>query len=213
MAFLMFLGYNNQAIDIMENPKKVDFTNITRSDVTTAPDKVKIEIFDNLTCKYCTDFITNTLPKIRDLEQETEDIDLRLYFIPDINDEIYYKSALSLKCAADQNNFWGMHKKLHDNKDSLNKKSFFQFAKELELNAEVHEECMDEETHKKTIENDIKYASEQNIVVKPTILINEFKLIGNQPFENIQTTINKALKQIRTTPNIPQTNTVPVSTN
>ena len=192
----MFIGYNNKTVDVAENPEIPYFTNIIEQDQASTYESVQIEIFDDLVCDECADFMKNTLPKIKDLEQETENIEMRLYFIPDINDEVNYMAAMSLKCAADQNQYWEMHAKLHENKDSLNKKSFLQFGKELELNTDALQDCMKDEVYKDSIEEDIKYASEKDIPFKPTIFINDYLLIGNQPFENIHKIINKSLKEI-----------------
>jgi len=198
LAFLMFIGYNNQKVDIIEKPSMPIFSNVIEQKSETEYKTVKVEIFDNLICNGCSDFVLNTLPKIKNLEQETKNISLSFYFIPDINNEIYYMAAMSLKCSFDQNQYWGMLAKLHENKDSLNKKSFYKFAKELELNAEALNQCINEEVYKKSIEEDIKYASDKNIIFKPTIIINENYLIGDQPFENIQKVINESLKKIAT---------------
>jgi protein-disulfide isomerase len=200
MAFLMFIGYNGQPVDVVENPSLPNFSNIHEMDVEITDEKVKVEIFDDLLCSSCTDFTKNTLPKIRNLDQETENLDLRLYFIPDINDEIYYMAALSLKCAADQDAFWTMHEKIHENKEDLNAKLFMEIGKELVLNTEALNECIKEDVHRKTIEDDVKYASEKQITFNPTLLIGKYKLIGNQPYENIQRIINITLKNLQKTP-------------
>lgn len=192
LGFLIFMTQNGQPITRVENPKPPSFSNIKETEKNSPFNRVKIELFDNLTCNDCSDFVKNTLPKIRNLEQETETIDLRLYFIPDINDENYFMAALALKCAADQDAYWTMLDKIHDNKDDLNRKSFFQFAKELNLQAEALEECITEESHRASVEEDIKYASSSEITFLPALQINQYKLIGNQPFENIQQVINKA---------------------
>jgi len=195
LAFLMFLSKNGQPIVVAEDPVVPEFSYQLEQEESIVTEKIRIEIFENMTCMHCTDFVLKTLTKLRDLEQETDEIDLHLYFIPDINDEILHQAAMSLKCAADQEGFWGMYEKIHENKENLNRKSFIAFGKDLELNVEALSECMKEAVHQKTIEEDVRYASEQNINVKPTILINEYRLIGNQPFENIQKIINDFLKE------------------
>ena len=194
LAFMMLIGYNNQSVDVSVNPNIPEFQNILKDEVVTVSDSIIIEVFDDFTCTKCTEFILNTLPKIKNLEKEDNDIELRLYFIPDTANELYYNSALSLKCASDQGKFWDMHTKLHKNKKELNKKSFFQFATELELNAKALDECVKEEAHKDNVEKDLKYTLEKKITIKPTILINGYRLIGNQPLENIEWIIEKIRK-------------------
>lgn len=194
----MLLGYNKQNIDVVQSLNIPDFSNISKENTIASSDSVKIDIFDSFNCAKCSEFALNTLPKIKNLEKENSDIEIRLYFVPDINDELYYQSALSLKCAADQSAFWDMYEKLHKNKSDLNKKSFLQFGKELELNTGALTECLKEETHKNSVMADIKYATDKGIKIKPTLIINEYKLLGNQPFENIERIINKVLTEKKT---------------
>ena len=193
LAFLMYLGYTNQPIDIVQNPDPLQFSYLLKQEEPTASEGVRIEIFDDLTSP--TEFIKNTLPKIRVLEQENDEIELYLYFIPNINDWLLYRAAMSLKCAGDQDQFWAMYEKLHEQKDNLSKWTYNSIAKELKLDMDAFQNCKDEEVYKNAIEEDVKYASEKNIIFSPTILINEYKLIGNQPFENVQKVINEILKE------------------
>ncbi len=195
LAFLMFLGYNSQPVDVAPNTASPDFTYITKEEGPMLSEKIRIEIFDDLTCAGCTEFMKDTLPKIKDMKNEIAEIDLHLYFIPDVNNDLFYKAAMGLKCASDQDQFWNMHSRLHENKNNLSKKLFLEFGKELELNADALRDCMEEEVHQKSIEEDIQYASEKNIIFKPTILINNYRLTGNQPFENIRKVINQFIKK------------------
>ncbi|MBU1018005.1 thioredoxin domain-containing protein [Patescibacteria group bacterium] len=193
LAFLVFMGQMGQPIVVVENPIPPDFTYTFRQEGPVLPDKVRIEVFDDLMCADCTDFAKNTLPKIKALVQETGKIDLRLYFVPDINNQSLYESALALKCAADQGHFWEMYEKIHENKEDLSLKSLIGFGKEIELNTEALEDCIEIKVHEKSVQEDIEYASLSNVVIKPTLLINEYKLIGHQPFENITKVINEFL--------------------
>lgn len=197
LGFLVLLGASGQPIERIENPDVPNFSYTIKPEGPIESGNIRIEVFEDLTCGRCGHFVEETLPKIKDLERETDVIDLRLYFIPDINDDLLNQAALSLKCAADQERFWDMHKKLHEKKEELNTKSFITFSKELELNAGLFKDCMESEAHQKSVEEDIRYASEKGIIFKPTIVINGYQLIGDQPFENIQKIIGDFLEEKR----------------
>jgi len=210
LAFLVLMAQNGQPVEPAESVSKPNFSNTVQTESTGPYNKVKIEIFDNLTCQECSDLALNTLPKIRELNREIGNLELRLYFTPDINNEIFSVSALALKCAADQEVFWAMHEKVHKNKAELNKKIFRQFAKELEINDDAFMDCIEEEVHKKAVEDDIRHASNESIIFFPSLLVNGTKLIGNQPFENIRKVINNSLRDFnpesaQTKPKIPAT--------
>lgn len=207
LAFLMIMGKNGQPIKIVQDLPEVDFKNLKEEKTDKIFEEINIEVFENLTCEKCTDFTNGTLAKIRELEKETNEVKVHLYFIPNINDPILDQAAMSLKCSGDQSQFWAMHQKIHDGRNDLNKKSFKSFSHELGMETDLFDNCMEENAHQKSIEEDIKYAAEKNITVQPTIFINQYKMIGNQPFENVQKIINQLRKEKKekTMPKIPST--------
>lgn len=191
----MVMGYHNQPVEIVRDEAIPSFGTIIRQREPLFTDKVRIEVFDDLRCPKCADFALNTLPKIRNLEKETGEIELRVRFIPDVNDEAMALAAMSLKCSGEQNEFWGMFTKLHENANGIAEKQVLAWAKELALDAKAFKVCVDTKKFQTEIESDIRYASEKMVSVKPTVIVNEFMLIGAQPFENIQRAISQTLKK------------------
>lgn len=192
LAFGMFMGYHQQPFEVVQTGKRIHFSNVILTEPSFPPDKIRIEVFDNFTCDHCSEFAKRTLPKIRDLKLEDRRIDLHLYFVPNINDESLFEKAMALKCAGDQNRYWNIHLAMHENKESFDIKKI---AKDLKMDINTFEQCMSEKKHQSGIEQDIQYASEKEITISPTILINQYKLVGNQPFENIQNIIKKIQKE------------------
>ncbi len=194
LGFLMVMGYNNQPVEIVRTEAPPDFVTIFVPKEPMAMDKIRVEIFDNLVCKRCETFFADTLPKIRDLEKESGEFELRLHFIPNINDELLSQAAMALKCSSEQGQYWEMFDRLHANVASLDAKNFDQWAKELKMDTKALKACMDEKKFQTEIESDILYASDKMISVKPTTLVNDYRLVGAQPFENIQKIIRKILR-------------------
>jgi protein-disulfide isomerase len=192
LGFLMVMGYNNQPVEIVHTEKPPEFVTIFEPKEPMVTDKVQVDIFDGLQCVHCDTFFGDTLSKIRDLEKESGEISLKLYFIPDINDDTMSQAAMALKCSGDQGQFWEMHAKIHG-AASLDPKGFAKMAQDLKLDPKKFKDCMDTKQFQTEIESDIQYASEKGITVKPSILVNDTKLVGAQPFENIQRIIRKAL--------------------
>jgi hypothetical protein len=194
LGFLMVMGYNNQPVELIRSQTPPEFVTIFEPKDPIVTDRVQVEIFDGLSCDRCGIFFGDTLNRIRDLEKESDGISLKLYFIPDINDEKMSQAALALKCSGDQGQYWEMHTKIHG-KSGLDPKDFGGWAKELKLDTKAFKECVDKKQFQSEIESDIQYASEKGVTVKPSILVNDTKLVGAQPFENIQRIIRKALQE------------------
>lgn len=194
LGFLMVMGYNNQPVELVRTEKPPEFVTIFEPKEPIMTDKVQVEIFDGLKCDRCKTFFGDTLTKILNLEKESGEVSLHLYFIPDINDEMMSQAAMALKCSGDQNQYWEMHTKIHE-KSPLDAKDFEKWAKEFKLDTKAFKICMDSRQFQAVIESDIQYASEKGITIKPSILVNDTKLVGAQPFENIQRIIRKALAE------------------
>jgi len=194
LGFLMVMGYHNQPVEVVRPEKAPEYGTILRERAPVEFEKVKIEVFDDLRCPPCDRFAKSTLQKIRDLEKETGEIDLRVYVIPDINDADLAQKALGLKCAADQDKFWELHTYLHENSASLDLKKFIAAVKGLGLDAKAFLTCVESKKFQTDVESDIRYASEKGISLKPTTLINEYTLLGPQPFENIKKIVSQILR-------------------
>jgi len=195
MAFLMFMGHSGQPIERVQTGRVIRFSNVIESSAEPAGDKIQVEWFDNLTCPSCTEQTLSELMRLKSLEQEAGDFELRLYFVPDLNDERYSQVALGLKCAAEQEKYWNMHQRVHENKAELSLEKLSEMAAGLEMDTEVFEACMEDQRHQSEIEADLRYASEKNIHQWPTIQINQYQLIGPQPFENIERILNRARRE------------------
>jgi protein-disulfide isomerase len=194
LGFLMVMGYNNQPVEIVRTQTPPDFVTIFEPKEPMVTDKIKVEVFDDLVCKHCDTFFSETLPKIRDLEKESGEVELHLYFIPNINDELLSQAAMALKCAADQNQYWGVYDLLHKNVATLDSKNFGEWATDLKMDPKVLKACMDGKKFQSEIESDIRYASEKMVSTKPTVIINNYRLVGAQPFENIQKVIRQIIR-------------------
>jgi len=195
LGFLMVMGYNNQPVDIIKTEVVPSFETILRPKEPVLTDKIKIEIFDDLTCARCSDFFLNTLPKIRNLRTESSEVEVQLYFIPDINNDRLAVAALGLKCAADQYKFWEMLQKMHENASEIGRRVTDRSAQELKLDMKAFGACIDGKKFQNNVEADLAYASEKTVTVKPTLIINDYRLLGAQPFENIQRVVNQMIKQ------------------
>jgi predicted DsbA family dithiol-disulfide isomerase len=195
MAFLMFMGFHGRNVEYFSPQKPISFTGVTIQEAggKLGDNKVRIEIFDDLTCDSCTEMATKVLPEIRGLEQETDEIAVQLYFIPDLNEAIYEKAAVSLKCAALQERFWRMYEKIHLSKDELDLLSFRAFAREMELDLPAFDDCLKDPLQTEAVRRDLEYASSKKIERLPVTLVGIRRLTGYHPPENLLRIINEEL--------------------
>ena len=92
--------------------------------------------------------------------------------------EISFLSAEAAECANEQDKFWQYHEILFENQDILNKENLKLYAKEIGLNEEQFNNCLDTEKYKQEVEKDIKDAKDLGVQGTPTFFINGKKVLG-----------------------------------
>jgi len=205
LGFLGFLGSQNQEIILVQDQEIPAFSNIIKpeiinkevedADLMSTPLSLNIEYFDKTNCRECDDFVVNTLPILKEKYFNESWVDFHIYFAPNTNDETEMKAIMGTKCAASQDKFWEMHSAIHSGEETFNKLFYQTFSKDHEMDIEIFHECLVTEKHLNAINNDIKHAEEQGIQNSPSLIINDYKLMGNQPIENIEMVIDEIIKE------------------
>ena len=202
IAFLTLLGMQGE-VEIMKNQAIPSFSNIIKpvpkiisefdTEVEAEPIKlpIEIEVFYTFGCADCTGFNLNTVPALLEKYGEDENVDLKLYVVPNKeNDEEYY-SAVGLKCAAEYEKYWELHRELNLTTEPLSRREVDLLGQGLELPVTTFRNCLLSGKYDEEIDKAIYRANQKNVTKKPAILIGDYKLFGNQPIENIQKIINE----------------------
>jgi len=194
IAFFVFLGMQGEAITIVQNLEH-SFSNIEKP-LPKAPDSetdispITVEVFYSFGCSGCSSFGLNTIPSLQEKYLEDEDVDLKLYITPASDDKGQYYSAVGVKCASEHGKYWEMYRKLHETTEPLSQRETDLLGQELELPLLEFRNCLKSGKYDEEIGKAIDYANQNGITEIPTILIDGYRLYGNQPIENIQKIIN-----------------------
>lgn len=108
-------------------------------------------------------------------------------------------AAEAAECAADQDKFWEYHDMLYssqsgENQGAFNKDNLKKFAEGLGLDTSAFNECLDSGKYTQLIQDESSMASSIGVRSTPTFLINGQAVVGAQPFEIFQQTIDPLLK-------------------
>lgn len=159
--------------------------------------KVTIVEFSDFECPFCGRFYTDTLPQIRKDYIETGKVKLyyRHYPLP------FHPKAVPLahasECANDQGAFWKMHDKIFENNSTvanLTDGDFKQWGADLGLDTVTFNNCYDNKTHQKEIDEDNAAGSAVGVSGTPTFYVNGKQLVGAQPYSAFKAVIDEALK-------------------
>ena len=111
-----------------------------------------------------------------------------------------YTAALASECAFDQGKFWEFHDIVFDRQSAWSRASdaredFLRYAKELGMDQESFNSCIDSAPIKKRVDNDIREGDRLNINSTPTFFINKKRYVGVWNVKELDRIIRKALEK------------------
>ncbi len=165
--------------------------------------KVTVIDFSDPQCPFCERFENNTYPQLFDTYIKTNKIKFayRHYPLNSIHPNAQ-KASEALECANEQNKFWEYQKLIFKNQstwssqpltDAIN--SFTGYAGELNLNTDQFRSCLDTNKYEENVQKDITEGNLVGVDGTPTFFINGQRLVGAQPFAQIQQLIEQELKK------------------
>ena len=159
---------------------------------------VTIIEFGDFQCPYCGRFFTETEPQIDKAYIQNGKVRFGFFNFAFLGQESNWAAEAS-ECAADQDKYWEYHDKLYsgqagENQGAFNKDNLKKFAKDLGLDTRAFNECLDSGKYTQLIQDESSTASSIGVRSTPTFLINGQAVVGAQPFEIFQHTIDSFLK-------------------
>lgn len=191
--------------NIAEQTKKVDVSMDDDAYLGNPSAPVKIIEFSDFQCPYCRTFWSESLPSIKKDYVDTGKAvfvyrDFPLSFHP-----AALISALAANCAKDQGKYWEMHDKMF--LEELGKGTgtitygsvdLKKWAKEIGLDANTFNQCLDSQKYKAEVDKDIADGSSAGVSGTPTTFVNGVAIVGAQPYATFKAAIDKALAEAAT---------------
>lgn len=179
-----------------------DNTNITVSsdiDVTyskgNANAKVVITEYGDYECPFSAMFTLQILPQLQNDYIETGKIQFVFKDYPILNHKYAQKASEATYCAGeqDENSFWQMHVDLFTGQENLAREDFTTLVEKYELNVKAFDTCLGTDRYKNLVLRNRAEGKQRGVTATPTIFINDTKLLGVQPYENIKKIIGTEL--------------------
>ena len=172
-----------------------DMTKINTMGNPKAP--VHIIEYGDFQCPYCLQFWKESEPQLIKEYINTGKVYFEFRSFPILGPESIL-AAEGAYCAGDQNKFWKYHDTLFtnwtgENVGDFTKDKLILYAKALHLNMTEFTSCLNEEKHKKTVEQDKALADTDGVSGTPTLFINGYKFDGVQPFDTLKSFIEQIL--------------------
>lgn len=166
---------------ILPSLKKREVKIISRpmADYTSMGDKnarVQVEEFSDYQCPYCKLFVTENEDSI--VKQYVETGKVHLTFVPySFLGQESVKAAEAAYCAADQGKFWEYHYQIFEMQNGENngvftRALFLQLAKDVSLDVNLFQSCIDNGTNAQKVADNVKYGQSIGVNGTPYFSVN-----------------------------------------
>jgi len=195
-ATLNFNGCSTEDVNINDEIKVSAETDITYGK-GNANAKVIITEYSDYQCPFCSKFTMDVLPQLQNDYLETGKVKFVFKDFPIPNHRYAQMAAQSTYCAGEQNEeyFWKMHIKLFESQKNLTKDDILKYADEFGININPFKTCLDTEKYKNLVLRNRQDGLKAGVNVTPTFFINDSKIIGVQPYENLVKMIDTELRK------------------
>ena len=165
----------------------------TADNPSLGPDHAPITIveFSDFQCPYCQQSV-RILKELRHMYGEKIRLVYRDY--PGPNHPYAPQAAKAARCAGEQGKFWEYHDLLFGRQSPGKAWDFVALAKELGLQLNVFDSCLNSERFREEITKDLQDGLKLGITSTPTFFINGRPLVGAQPLAAFQALIDRVLQ-------------------
>jgi len=186
---------------ITVTPSPTPDTDFESESVTTigSPDApITIVEFSDYQCPYCLRNYQQTFPQLKKDYIDTGKVRYVFKDFPLSFHEKAIPAALAAECAGEQGKYWEMHDKLFGEHDAWvsaeqPEEVFKEFAKDLGLDTDQFNECLDSQKYLDEIKADMQEGVNAGVKGTPAFFINGQFLSGAQPYQVFKQMIDQML--------------------
>ena len=147
--------------------------------------------FSDFQCPFCLQH-QSTLKQILDEYEGKVRLVYRHFPLTTIHPDSQ-KSAEAAECAGEQGKFWEMHDMLFENQKELSVENLKEYAKELDLDTDEFDECLDSGKYISKIQQQTKEAIAAGITGTPGTFVNNDLVKGAIPFEQFKLVLDQVI--------------------
>lgn len=163
---------------------------------------IKVIAYSDFQCPYCASFAREAMPQIEKDYIETGKVyfEFRDFPLSQIHGSAVL-AAHAANCAGQQGQFYAMHDRLFVGQDAgewgsdleSDFSTFLGYARELKLDDKAIQGCIQSQQFRSQIETDYRAGLQVGVQSTPTFVVNGELLVGAQPYDVWQKTLDEAL--------------------
>ncbi len=158
---------------------------------------LSVSLFLDYDCPYCKD----TYPVWRELMHAYAGrvrFVAHEYPIEELHPQAF-RASVAAQCAHNQGKYWGFHDKLYTHPEQRDDRSYLQFAREVGLNEEVFQSCLQEEKTAERVRADQAYGAQLGAAGTPTFFFQGVRVDGGLEREHFRALLEQFLQAVNTT--------------
>ncbi len=173
-------------------PKRYDVS--TDDDPALGPATAPVTIieFSDYQCPYCRQWAEQVEGELIKTYGDKIRIVYRDFPLTQIHPEAL-PAAEAADCAGEQGKYWEYHDALFKQSKGLGQEAYLAYAKELGLNIDQFQQCIQEHRYRDEVQADAQYAAQLGVRSTPTFFINGIPVVGAQPFSVFKQIIDQEL--------------------
>ncbi|MBI2846360.1 MAG: DsbA family protein [Chloroflexi bacterium] len=192
---LVLVGRAGQPAPPTSSPTPSPFASGLSKGAEDAP--VTIEEFSDFQCPFCAQFARTTSPQIEEVYINTGKVRFVYRHFAFIGEESIL-AAMASECANEQGAFWPYHDKIFasqsgENKGAFSKANLKRFAKDMGLDTNSFNQCLDSGKYAQKVADDLSAGSRLGVDTTPTFVVNGKIVKGALPFSQFQPIIEAEL--------------------
>jgi len=179
-------------------PEPKDYPRADKNRMGDPNAPVTISVYSDFQCIYCMNYWEETEPQIIEKYVATDQVYYEYHSFGDFLGPQSATTAEAAYCAGDQGQFWAYHDIIFLNWTGEGAGDFSQarlgaYAEALGLDVKDFSDCLENGTHKSTVEQDVTDAETNGVSATPSFLINGKLVEGALPFSAFESEIKDAL--------------------
>ncbi len=189
-------GDNEALPNNAPSAKDKDLTALTDDDAVKGDKNAPVTIveFSDYECPFCEKFYSETYSQIEKNYIKTGKVKFIYRDFPLGFHQNAQKAAEAAECAGEQGKYYEMHNKLFENGVSGGTAGFKQYAKDLGLNQNKFNQCLDSGAMAQEVKKDLADGSKLGVSGTPAFFINSQEIVGAQPYAVFEQIIEAQLK-------------------
>lgn len=187
ILFFFSLGQSGHSFESVPSVSSTNFETVFRAPMAADfVEPLSIKIYTDFTCAPCRRYASDVVLQLR-----AAGLPVEVIAFPFIQSDASILASASAQCAGEQQHFWEMHDWFFSLDTKISQKTLSQTIPKLGMDGKVFDSCLARHLASDDFLGQRDSFMAQGIQEVPTTVLGPYRLVGDQPYENIMMILKK----------------------